>query len=57
MKNEKINTKDIIIDNKILTSQKTRFVANNQQLLRLDVEQNCFTKKTKQISLKEWALL
>ena len=53
MKNEKINTKDIIIDNKILTSQKTRFVANNQQLLRLDVEQNCFTKKNEANLIKK----
>lgn len=53
MKKEKINTKNIIVDNKNLTSQKTRFVANNQQLLRLDVEQNCFTKSNETNLIKK----
>jgi rfaE bifunctional protein kinase chain/domain len=53
MKKEKINTKNIIIDNKLLTSQKTRFIAQNQQLLRLDVEQNCFTKKNEANLIKK----
>ena len=53
MNKEKISTENIIIDKTALTSQKSRFVANNQQLLRWDVEKNCFSKKNETLLSKK----
>ena len=49
MDKDKISTKNIITDRTAQTSQKTRFVSNNQQLLRWDIEKNCFSKKNESL--------
>ena len=42
---ENLSTNFIVYDQKSVTSKKTRFIANNQQILRLDVESNTYSKK------------
>lgn len=53
MKNEKISINNIIVDHKAVTSKKTRFVANSQQLLRWDLEKNSFSKINEQLLIKK----
>ena len=44
MKKDDIQTDYIIYDNLAMTSKKTRFITNSQQLLRWDVEKNTYSK-------------
>jgi D-beta-D-heptose 7-phosphate kinase / D-beta-D-heptose 1-phosphate adenosyltransferase len=44
MKKDAIQTNYIIYDNLAMTSKKTRFITNSQQLLRWDVEKNTYSK-------------
>jgi len=44
MKKDGLKTDYIIYDNLAMTSKKTRFITNGQQLLRWDVEKNTYSK-------------
>ena len=44
MKKDGMQTDYIIYDNLAMTSKKTRFITNSQQLLRWDVEKNTYSK-------------
>ena len=53
MKESGLDTKHIIVDQDSITSKKIRFIANNQQLLRLDVEKNTYSKKNEKNLIKK----
>ena len=53
MKESGLDTKHIIVDQDSMTSKKTRFISNNQQLLRLDVEKNTYSKKNEKNLIKK----
>lgn len=52
MNEENLSTDFIVYDNQSITSKKTRFIASNQQLLRLDVESNTYSKKNESQLIK-----
>tara|TARA_B100001250_G_scaffold409091_1_gene432732 strand:+ start:14548 stop:15468 length:921 start_codon:yes stop_codon:yes gene_type:complete len=52
MKKNGIQTDYIIYDNLAVTSKKTRFITNSQQLLRWDIEKNTYSKENEQKLIK-----
>ena len=53
MKKSGLDTKHIIVDQDSMTSKKTRFITNSQQLLRWDVEKNTYSERNEKNLIKK----